>query len=109
MDPRNKNPAAYHTELQNNLDEVKNKSYEEIVRAIGGAADKIRSKVPTKQTKQWYEASRGTLEPLITARKEAWKLYLRNQTIESKREYKRRNRRLDTNCGRPKLHTLNHY
>ena len=83
------NPAAYQRELQNNLGEEKNKSYEEIVRAIGEAADKIRSKVSTKPTKQWYEASRETLEPLITARKEAWKLYLRNQTVESKREYKR--------------------
>ena len=70
-----RNPTAYQRELSTALGIGDEKSYGEIVRAIGKAAKTIRSTMSKTQTKPWYEDSKETLEPLIAARKRAWKMY----------------------------------
>ena len=73
--------AVYQDELSSVLQDVK--CYEDIVGAIARAAEAVRSKMPRKRTRPWYEESRETLAPLIAARKRAWQKYLRNQSEES--------------------------
>ena len=77
-----RNPTAYQRELSTALGIGDEKSYGEIVRAIGKAAKTIRSTMSKTQTKPWYEDSKETMEPLIAIRKRAWKMYLRNQNEE---------------------------
>ena len=73
------NPTAYQCEFSTELGVEDEKSFESIVNAIGESAKPIGSAMSKTQMEPWYEESNETLEPLITARKMAWKMYLRNQ------------------------------
>ena len=65
-------PTAYQREFSTAFGVGDEKSYEEIVKAIGKAAKVIQSTISKTQTKPWGEESKETLESLITVCMSAW-------------------------------------
>ena len=75
-------PTARQSELSTALGVGDEKSYGEIVKAIGRAAEAIRSTIPKTQKKPRFKDSKETFELFIAAHKRTWKIYLRNQNSE---------------------------
>ena len=96
-----RNPTAYQCELSTELGVEDEKSFDAIVNAIGKSAKPIGSAMSKTQITPWYEESNETLEPLITARKTAWIMYLRNQK-ELWQQYKEANRKARYQLWGPK-------
>ena len=80
--PIDSKPIPYQSELSTALGVGDEKSYGEIVKAIGRAAEAIRSTIPKTQKKPRFEDSKETFELFIAAHKRTWKIYLRNQNSE---------------------------